>query len=70
MEPVVYAPDEVICNCKQVTLGDIDRALHNHATFADVEKEFAEVQKITSCSTGCGGCHHKIMQVISGIISG
>lgn len=32
MEPVVYAPDEVICNCKQVTLGDIDRALHNHAT--------------------------------------
>ncbi len=70
MEPIRYAPDEVICNCKQVTLADIDRALHTHANFADVEKEFAEVQKLTACSTGCGGCYDKIMAVISGIISG
>ena len=38
--------------------------------FEDVEKEFDEVQKITGCSTGCGGCHDKIMNVISEIISG
>ena len=38
--------------------------------FSDVEREFQEVQKITSCSTGCGGCHDKIMGVISGLMSG
>ena len=70
MEPIQYAPNDVICNCAQVTLADIDRALHEHTRFADVEKEFAQVQQITSCSTGCGGCHDKIMAVISQMISG
>ena len=31
---------------------------------------FAEVQKLTSCSTGCGGCHDKIMAVLSERLSG
>ncbi len=70
MGPDYLAPDQVICNCKQVTLGDIDRALHQHTSFSDVEKEFAQVQQVTHCSTGCGGCHDKIMAVISQIISG
>ena len=51
-----YTANEVICKCKHVTLADIDRALHQHTSFTDVEKEFDEVQKLTSCSTGCGGC--------------
>lgn len=70
MEEVRYLPNDVICNCKQVTMADIDKALHSHANFSDVEKEFQEVQRITACSTGCGGCHDKIMAVISSIISG
>ena len=37
---------------------------------AMVEKEFEEVQKLTSCSTGCGGCHDKIMGIISEKLSG
>ena len=41
-----------------------------NAHFSDVEKEFAEVQRLTSCSTGCGGCHDKIMAVISERLSG
>ena len=49
---------------------DLEKALHSHSKFEDVEKEFNEVQKITGCSTGCGGCHDKIMDVISEIISG
>ena len=53
-----------------MTLADIDRALHQHGSFSDVQKEFEEVQKLTACSTGCGGCHDKIMDVISSIISG
>ena len=50
-----YTENTVICNCKHVTLADIDNALQRSAHFSDVEKEFAEVQKLTSCSTGCGG---------------
>ena len=65
-----YAVNEVICKCRHVTLADIDRALHRHEHFSDVEQEFTEVQRLTSCSTGCGGCHDKIMDIISRLISG
>lgn len=65
-----YAPNEVVCHCKQVTMADIDRALFQHSRFSDVEREFEEVQKLTSCSTGCGGCHDKIMALISEKLSG
>ena len=34
-----------------------------------VEKAFEDVQRITKCSTGCGGCHDKIMDTISKIMS-
>jgi len=70
MEATHYLPNEVICNCKHVTMADIDNALHQHTQFSDVEAEFRAVQELTSCSTGCGGCHDKIMDIISGIISG
>ena len=46
------AVNEVICKCKHVTMVDIEKALHSHNKFEDVEKEFDEVQKITGCSTG------------------
>lgn len=57
-----------ICNCKNVTYFDVAEALHNCPTFSDVEKTFDEVQKITHCSTGCGGCHGKILDAISEIM--
>ncbi len=44
-------------------------ALNKFSKFEDVEKNFEEVQKITHCSTGCGGCHHKILEAISEIMS-
>ena len=65
-----YAANEVICKCKKVTLADIENALYRHQKFSDVEKEFEDVQKLTQCSTGCGGCHDKIMGIISQMISG
>ena len=34
----------------------------------DDKKEFEDVQKITHCSTGCGGCHDKILDAISEIM--
>ena len=65
-----YAANEVICNCKHVTMADIENALFRHQIFSDVEQEFEEVQKLTACSTGCGGCHDKIMDIISEKMSG
>ena len=58
-----------ICNCKKVTYFDVMDALNKFEKFADVEKNFEEVQKITNCSTGCGGCHNKILDAISEIMS-
>lgn len=55
----------IICNCKQVSAADIEKALHEHERFSDVEKAFEEVQKVTRCSTGCGGCYHKVLDFIS-----
>lgn len=58
-----------ICNCKQVTYFDVQDALSKSEHFADVEKTFEEVQRITHCSTGCGCCHNKILDAISEIMS-
>ncbi len=65
-----YKENQVICNCKQVTLFDIEDALKDHQRFEDVEKEFKHVQEITHCSTGCGGCHDKIISIISDMLHG
>ncbi len=61
--------DYTICNCKKVTYFDVEDALRNFENFNDVEKNFEEVQKITHCTTGCGGCHEKILDAISEIMS-
>ena len=58
-----------ICNCKKVTYFDVEDALKKFNVFENVEKNFEEVQKITNCSTGCGGCHAKILDAISEIMS-
>ena len=58
-----------ICKCKQVTYFDVEDALNKFSTFSDVEKNFEEVQKLTHCSTCCGGCHDKILDAISEIMS-
>ncbi|MBR2376568.1 MAG: (2Fe-2S)-binding protein [Clostridia bacterium] len=58
----------MICNCKQVSVADIEKALSTMEKFSDVEKQFEEVQKITHCTTGCGGCHDKIIDVISELL--
>ena len=59
----------IICKCKQVSYTDIEKALENHNKMEDVMRVFDDVQKITKCSTGCGGCHDKILDVISQIMN-
>ena len=61
--------NKMVCNCKQVSVADIEKALHEHEAFSNVEKAFEEVQMVTRCSTGCGGCHDKVMDVISELMA-
>ncbi|MBO5027119.1 MAG: (2Fe-2S)-binding protein [Clostridia bacterium] len=61
--------NKIICNCKQVSVADIEKALHEHSHFADVEKAFAEVQATTHCSTGCGGCYEKVLDTIADLMN-
>ncbi|MGN1093513.1 MAG: (2Fe-2S)-binding protein [Candidatus Neoclostridium sp.] len=60
--------DYVICHCKNISYSDVERALDQAKSFSDVEKAFEDVQKITHCSTGCGGCHSAVLDVISQIM--
>ena len=58
----------MMCNCKQVSYFDVEDALHKAEPTENLEELFREVQEITSCTTGCGGCHDKILNAISEII--
>ncbi len=60
----------MVCNCKQVSYANIVDAIQNNQKLDDVLKTFESVQKITHCSTGCGGCHQKVLDIISDIING
>ena len=60
----------MVCNCKQVSYGAILDALHELAKFDDVLKAFEDVQAVTHCSTGGGGCHSKVLDVISEVMMG
>ena len=52
----------------QVSYNDIEKALDGHNKFEDVLALFDAVQAITHCSTGCGGCHDKVLGIISEIM--
>lgn len=56
---------ELVCKCKQVTYEQIDDVLKTENDISDVVKVFEDVQQQTHCSTGCGGCHDKIMDFIA-----
>ncbi len=62
----------MVCNCKQVSYNDIADALESrrYQQFEDVLKLFQEIQDVTHCSTGCGGCHDKVLEIISEIMMG
>lgn len=60
----------MVCNCMQVSYNNIADALDNFSKFDDVLTAFKSVQEVTNCSTGCGGCHQKVLDVISEIMSG
>ena len=59
-----------VCNCMQVKYGDILDALQDNKKFDDVLTAFDDVQKITNCSTGCGGCYQQVIDIISSVLNG
>lgn len=59
-----------VCNCKQVSHADIANAMDTHKDFDSVLAAFEDVQKVTHCSTGCGGCYQKVLDIISDIMNG
>ena len=60
----------MVCNCKKVSLFDIADVLKAQTKFDNVLTSFEEVQKVTKCSTGCGGCYEKVLEIISDIMMG
>ena len=60
----------LVCHCKKVSYANIADALHSQSSFGDVLEAFEDVQKVTHCSTGCGGCHQKVLDVMSEIMMG
>ena len=60
----------MVCNCKQVSYGTILDALQELSNLDDVLSVFESVKDVTHCSTGCGGCHDKVMQIISDVMAG
>ena len=60
----------IVCNCKQVSFADIANALDAHKKFDSVLEAFEDVKNVTHCSTGCGGCHQKVLDIISEIMMG
>ncbi len=44
-------------------------ALEKTEKFSDVLEAFDGVQKVTHCSTGCGGCYQKVLDAISHIMT-
>ena len=58
----------MVCNCKQVSYADIANALDTNNKFESVLAAFEDVQNVTHCSTGCGGCHQKVLDIISEIM--
>ena len=59
----------MVCNCKQVSYADIANALDTQKNFDSVLEAFDDVQKVTHCFTGCGGCQ-KVLDLISEIMMG
>ena len=54
-----------ICNCNNVSYFDILDALQNHDKMEGLLNVFEDVKNTTHCSTGCGGCYDRVLQVIS-----
>ncbi len=61
--------DYIVCNCNQVSYMDIVNELQKHNDINNLLKAFENVKETTRCSTGCGGCYDKVMEILSDIMN-
>ncbi|MBC9784414.1 (2Fe-2S)-binding protein [Heliobacterium chlorum] len=54
---------EVVCFCKKVTYGDLQKAIENGA------KTFDSVQEVTKVSTGCKKCTDKAKALVNELLA-
>ena len=59
----------VVCQCNNVSYFDILEALQTHSSIESLMDVFEDVKNTTHCSTGCGGCHDKVVTIISEALS-
>lgn len=60
----------MVCNCAKVDYNSIATAIEKNNNLENVLDVFKNVQKVTHCSTGCGGCYQKVLEIISEILMG
>ena len=56
---ILVPSNKMVCKCKQVTYGDIRKAMTNGARTVE------DIQKMTGAGTGCGGCIEDIKKILS-----
>ena len=55
----------IVCNCNNVSYFDILDEVHKHSNIEQLLDVFEDVKNTTHCSTGCGGCYEKVIDIIS-----
>ena len=58
-----------VCNCNNVSYFEILDALEKQKHFDAVLEAYEKVRDTTKCSTGCGGCYDKVIEIISEAMS-
>jgi len=54
--------DEIICNCNEITRGEIVKAINDKGL-----KTVEEVGEATDAGTGCGACQDDIQEILDEI---
>jgi len=60
----------IVCRCNGVKYFDILDAAQEKQDLNSLLSVFDEVKNTTHCSTGCGGCYDKVLEIISEMLSG
>ncbi|WP_367173765.1 (2Fe-2S)-binding protein [uncultured Clostridium sp.] len=56
---ILVPANRIVCKCKQVSYGDIRKAMTNGARTVE------DIQNVTGAGTGCGGCIEDIKKILS-----
>ena len=63
------ATNYTVCKCNNVSFFDILEQVNNQGDIDGLLNIFENVKNTTHCSTGCGGCYDKVINIISEAIS-